>query len=115
MAPIKLNNLNQILRLEVPLVVRMGERAMNVNDVVGLAPGSIIELPKPADAELDLLVNNKPIGQGVAVKVGENFGLRITFIGEVKDRVAAMGGMTMTVQENLDKTLAPESETSAAA
>ncbi len=102
MAGEKPNNLNQILRLEVPVVVRLGQRSLSVNDVVNLAPGSIIELPKPADAELDLLVNNKPIGLGVAVKVGENFGLRITHIGEMKDRVSAMGGMTLTVSESLD-------------
>lgn len=99
------SNLQQILRLEVPLVVRLGERPLNVADVVSLVPGAIIELPKPADAELDLLVNNKRVGRGVAVKVGENFGLRITFIGEVKERVAAMGGMTMTVTQSVDSLL----------
>lgn len=99
------NNLQQILRLEVPLVVRLGERPLKVEEVVSLVPGAIIELPKTADAELDLLVNNKRIGRGVAVKVGENFGLRITFIGEVADRVAAMGGMTMTVTQSGDPQL----------
>ncbi|MBX3380187.1 MAG: FliM/FliN family flagellar motor switch protein [Phycisphaeraceae bacterium] len=96
------NNLRQILGLEVPLVVRLGERPLSVEEVVALVPGAIIELPKAADAELDLLVNNKRVGRGVAVKVGENFGLRITFIGEVKERVAAMGGMTITVTQSVD-------------
>lgn len=99
------NNLKQILRLEVPLVVRLGERPLNVDEVVSLVPGAIIELPKAADAELDLLVNNKQVGRGIAVKVGENFGLRITFIGEVKERVAAMGGMTLTVTQSVDAAL----------
>ncbi|MBX3388899.1 MAG: FliM/FliN family flagellar motor switch protein [Phycisphaeraceae bacterium] len=99
------NNLQQILRLEVPLVVRLGERPLKVEEIVSLVPGAIIELPKNADAELDLLVNNKRVGRGVAVKVGENFGLRITFIGEVKERVAAMGGMTMTVTQTVDPQL----------
>lgn len=101
------NNLQQILRLEVPLVVRLGERPLKVEEVVSLVPGAIIELPKTADAELDLLVNNKRIGRGVAVKVGENFGLRITFIGEVAERVAAMGGMTMTVTQSVEPQLEP--------
>jgi len=101
----KPTNLKQILRLEVPLVVRLGERPLSVDEVVSLVPGAIIELPKPADAELDLLVNNKRVGRGVAVKVGENFGLRITFIGEVKERVAAMGGMTITVTQSVDALL----------
>ncbi len=83
-------NLSQILRLEVPIVVRLGERVMNVKDVLDLSPGAIIELPKHADSELDLLVNNKVIGCGMAVKVGENFGIRLTFLGNIAARVEAM-------------------------
>ena len=89
-------NLAQILKLEVPIVVRLGERTMDVADVLGLVPGAIIELPKNAESELDLLVNNKAIGCGVAVKVGENFGLRLTYIGDVRDRIDAMGGSSQT-------------------
>lgn len=83
-------NIDQILKLEVPIVVRLGERLMSVNDVVSLLPGAILELPKKAEEELDLLVNNKQIATGAAVKVGENFGLRITFIGDAKDRILAL-------------------------
>jgi hypothetical protein len=32
------------------------------------------------------------IGYGETVKVGENFGLRITSIGDVKQVIRAMGG-----------------------
>lgn len=84
-------NLDQILKLEVPIVVRLGERFMSVTEVVSLLPGAIIELAKEAEEELDLLVNNKQIATGTAVKVGENFGLRITFIGDSKERILAMG------------------------
>jgi flagellar motor switch protein FliN len=84
-------NVDQILKLEVPIVVRLGERMMSVSDVVTLLPGAIIELAKEAEDELDLLVNNKQIATGTAVKVGENFGLRITFIGDAKERILAMG------------------------
>ena len=55
-------------------------------------PGSIIEFDKLGDSELDLMINNRVIGQGSAVKVGENFGLRIQTIGRVDDRIRSMGG-----------------------
>jgi|GEM_PF-574732 len=84
-------NLAQILRLEVPIVVRVGERRMDVSEVLHLVPGAIIELPKGAESELDLLVNNKLIGCGLAVKVGENFGIRLTYIGDLRERIQAMG------------------------
>ncbi len=68
--------------LEVPLVVRLGERMMTVREVTSLVPGAIIELPKSADSDLELLVNNHVIARGLAVKVGENFGIRITSMGD---------------------------------
>jgi flagellar motor switch protein FliN/FliY len=84
--------LKSILRLEVPLIVVIGSRKMAVREVLSLAPGAIVELPKPADDELEILVNNKPIGTGAAVKVGENFGVRVTFVGNLRDRINALAG-----------------------
>lgn len=83
--------LDQILSLEVPIIVRLGEKRMPLGDILAMTPGAIIELPKSAEDELDLLVNNKPIGSGTAVKVGENFGLRLSFVGDVSERVRALG------------------------
>ncbi len=83
-------DIKAILQLEVPLIVQIAMRMMTVEEVTSLVPGAIIELPKPADDELALLVNNKPIGAGTAVKVGENYGLRVTYIGDLQDRIAAM-------------------------
>ena len=58
---------------------------------MALAPGALLELNKPAEAELELLVNNKPIGMGTAVKVGENFGIRISSINSQREVVEALG------------------------
>ena len=85
------NDLTRILRLEVPLIVQIAERKMPLAEVTALTHGSIIELPKQISEELDVLVNNTRIGSGRAVKVGENFGVRLTQIGAVTDRVVAMG------------------------
>ncbi len=79
------------MQIEVPIIVRLGERAMTLGEVLALVPGTIIELPNHSDDELSLLVNNKAIGQGTAVKVGENFGICISVIGDLSQRVEAMG------------------------
>ncbi|MCB9845490.1 MAG: FliM/FliN family flagellar motor switch protein [Phycisphaeraceae bacterium] len=78
-----------ILKLEVPIIVRLAETRMTVEQVLMLAPGAILELEKRADEDLDLMVNNRVIGAGHAVKVGENFGIRLSFVGDVSTRVAA--------------------------
>ncbi len=64
---------------------------MSLAEVMAFMPGAIIELPKRAEDELELMVNNRSIGTGVAVKVGENFGLQIEFVGDVRTRIEAMG------------------------
>ena len=84
-------DLTRILRLEVPLIVQIAERKMPLTEVTALTHGSIIELPKQIEEELDVLVNNTHIGTGRAVKVGENFGVRMTTVGAITERVAALG------------------------
>ena len=83
--------LQTILTLEVPVIVQIAERVMTVAEVTSIAPGAIIELSKPADADLDISVNNKIIGTGTAVKVGENYRIRVTFVGDMTQRITAMG------------------------
>jgi flagellar motor switch protein FliN len=84
------SDVRSILALEVPLIVLLGERKVRVGEVTALVPGAIVEIPKHSEDELQILVNNKVIGTGVAVKVGENFGVRITYIGDLKDRIQAL-------------------------
>ncbi len=78
-----------VLSLEVPVVVYLAERSMTTAEVMRLMPGSIIEMSKQADEDLDLYINNHAIGTGVAVKVGENFGLKISCIGTPEECLAA--------------------------
>ncbi|MEM8835123.1 MAG: FliM/FliN family flagellar motor switch protein [Planctomycetota bacterium] len=85
------SDLQRVLQLEVPIIVRLGHKQISVSEVLGIRPGAIIELPKLAEDQLDLMVNNKVIGLGEAVKVGENFGIRVGHIGDVRERIEALG------------------------
>jgi flagellar motor switch protein FliN/FliY len=85
-------DLQTILKLSVPVIVQIGQRKLPLDDVLALGPGAILELGKSSEDDLELLVNNKPIGTGSAVKVGENFGIRIGFVGDAKQRIAALAG-----------------------
>jgi flagellar motor switch protein FliN/FliY len=83
--------LERILQLEVPVIVKLAERKISMAEVLRLGVGAIVEFSKANDEHLELLINNKAIGLGEAVKVGENFGLRITQIGDVKEVIRSMG------------------------
>jgi len=91
-APETQRELNRILHLSVPVIVKLAEQEMPVGKILNINVGSIIEFDRPFDAELDLIASNCRIAIGQAVKVGENFGLRITQIGDLNDKVKALGG-----------------------
>ena len=84
--------LQRILHLAVPVIVKLAERRLTMSEVLRLGVGAIIEFSKANGEPLELLINNKAIGLGEAVKVGENFGLRITQIGDVKSVIRSMAG-----------------------
>jgi len=79
-----------ILKLKVPMTVELGHRRMPMSEVLALAPGALVELPQRADDPLVLHAANRPIGTGAAVKVGEQFGLRVTKISPPRVRAQAM-------------------------
>jgi flagellar motor switch protein FliN/FliY len=85
------NELRRILHMHVPVIVKLAERKLTLAEVMRLGPGAIIEFIKSNDEPLELLINNKAIGLGDAVKVGENFGLKINQIGDVKEVIRSLG------------------------
>ena len=84
-------DLQRILRLQVPVIVKLGERKLLLSEVMRLGVGAIIEFFKSSEEPLELMINNKTIAVGETVKVGENFGIRITQIGELKEIIASLG------------------------
>jgi flagellar motor switch protein FliN/FliY len=99
------SDVRSILNLEVPVLVLLGERRVRMAEVTSWVPGAIVEIPKHAEEELHILVNNKVVGTGVAVKVGENFGVRITFIGDLKDRIQALGSQSGATSDSSEPQL----------
>ena len=80
------------MKLEVPVIVKLAERKILLSEVMRLGVGAIIEFVKGSGDPLDLMISNKTIGQGETVKVGENFGLRITRMSDPKQIVQAIAG-----------------------
>ncbi len=89
-APVSPEALERLRRIRVPVIVQLARRMMPLASIRTLSPGSILEFEKSVEEELELLVNNQEIGRGGCVKVGENFGLRITGIVTPAERAAAI-------------------------
>ena len=73
------------------VTVELGRASLTVEDVLGLGPGSVVELNKLAGEPVDVMVNDQLIARGEVVVVDENFGVRVTEIVSPRRRAQAMG------------------------
>lgn len=64
--------------VEMGISVELGRTRMTVQDVLGLAPGVVLELDRPAGAPVDVLVNGTLMARGEVVVVDEEFAVRVT-------------------------------------
>jgi len=60
---------------------------MLLKDVINMDIGSIVELDQLASEPLDILIEDKKIGEGEVVIVDGNFGIQITSIGSKAERL----------------------------
>jgi len=87
------SNLDHILSVRIPIIVKISEKKMSMNNILKFRLGSVIQFDQDAYQHIDLMVNNCTIGLGQPVKIGENFGLRITQIGELADTIKSLGNI----------------------
>lgn len=83
-------DLKNILQIEIPLQVLLAQKNMSVDEILDLAPGSVIQFNKNYESPLHLLANGRYIGLGEAVKVNEKFGLQVKEMSSREDQINAM-------------------------
>ncbi len=83
----EVKNLEMLMDIKLQLRVRIGSKIMLLKDVIGMDIGSVIELDQLASEPLDILIEDKKIGEGEVVIVDGNFGIQITSIGSRAERL----------------------------
>ena len=89
-APPSPAELERVLRLQLPVSVRLVRKQMPVSEILKLDRGSVLEFDKPVEAPLELMVNQKVLGVGEAVQLGNGLGLRITRIDGPRAKLDAL-------------------------
>ncbi|HZS49136.1 MAG TPA: FliM/FliN family flagellar motor switch protein [Blastocatellia bacterium] len=84
-------NIEMLLDLELPIVVRFGSRQLPLAEVLETSPGTIIELDKMADDPVAIFVNNKLLAKGEVVALDGHYGVKITEVISAADRVRSLG------------------------
>ena len=83
-------NLDVVLDLELTAAALLGGVEMPIGQILSLTPGSIIEMDRPVDEPIDLLVNDKLVARGEVVVVDEKFGVRITEVVSTRERIEVL-------------------------
>ena len=86
-------DLNFLLKMPLTMTFEVGRAKMNVNDLLSLGQGSVLELHRLVGENLDLFINGKLIAQGEVVVSEEKFGAKITEIIPPEERIKKMSGM----------------------
>jgi flagellar motor switch protein FliN/FliY len=84
------SRLDLVMDISLPLTVELGRARMQIQDLLRLAPGSVIELDKSAGDPVELLINDRPIAKGEVVVIDENFGIRLTSIVTPTERIRSL-------------------------
>lgn len=75
--PPRRSGIDLLAGLQMNVSVELGRTELTVSEVLGLGPGSVIELDRLAGEPVDILVNDRLIARGEVVVVDENFGIRV--------------------------------------
>ena len=84
-------DLDIILDIPLNVTVELGKVKMQVNELLQLGQGSIIELSKQVGEPLDIYVNDKLVAKGEVVILEEKFGIRVADIINPTERVKSLG------------------------
>ena len=69
---------------EIPLMlsVEVGKLQINLEKLLQLSPGNVLELPVRPEQGVDLMLHGKKVAKAELIKIGEMLGVRILQLGE---------------------------------
>jgi flagellar motor switch protein FliN/FliY len=75
-------DLKVLADVTMTVTVELGRTNLRVRELLGLAPGSVVELDQPAGAPVEILANGTTVARGDVVVVDDELGVRITEVVE---------------------------------
>lgn len=87
---VDMSKLQLLLDIPLNITVELGRVKMSLRDILELHEGSLIQLEKLAGEALDIYANGKLVARGEVVVIEENFGVRITEIVSLRERLRSL-------------------------
>jgi flagellar motor switch protein FliN/FliY len=79
-----------LLDVDLPVSISFGKTQLPLRDVLKLMTGSIVELNRGVNDQVDVLVNHCLVARGEVVVVEGNYGVRIQEIASRRDRLRSL-------------------------
>ena len=78
--PLEPGSMRVLYDVELSLTAEIGRTRMPLRDVLGLTPGTVLELDRAAGSPADVMINGRLVARGDIVVVDEDYAVRITEI-----------------------------------
>jgi flagellar motor switch protein FliN/FliY len=83
--------LQRVLDLKLPVAVVLGQAVWPIQEILKLTSGSLIELDRTVNDDVDLVIHGTVVARGQIVSVKGNYGVRIKRILSPENRLAMPG------------------------
>lgn len=86
----KAASLDTILGISVTLAVELGRVRVNINELLHLTHGSVVDLNRLTGSPMDILANGTLVAHGEVVVVNDRFGIRLTDVVSPAERIRGL-------------------------
>lgn len=80
-------DLDMIMDVPVTLAMELGRTQISIKQLLQLKQGSVVELDRLASEPLDIYLNGTLVARGEVVVVNDKFGVRLTDIISLSERI----------------------------
>ncbi len=90
-----------LMDMSVPVQIRFGRTRIPLAKLVDLTAGSLVELDRDADDQVDIIVNDRIVARGEIVELDGEYGVRINSIESAGDPTASAEGAETAMEKVL--------------
>ena len=72
------NSMGVLMDVSMPVVIEIGRTQLTVQQLLQLAPGSVVQLDRAVGDPVDIYVGDRRLASGEVVVVDDHFGVRVT-------------------------------------
>ena len=83
--PISKASMELLMNIPLEISIQIGQTKKKIKDICDFTNGTVIELDRPVNKPIEILANEHLIAHGEVVVLGDNFGIKITDVLDMKE------------------------------